>query len=132
VNLLERGTLVKTAYGHDFPPAHPFGVSLLLVPVYALAGHFFGTGVYAILFCALGSIVVTYIVGVRLGGRWCGSLAALFLTTHYGFWQYSQKIMSEVPSVFLLTRCWPWWFPFTRSTQRFSDMSPQGPFSGLP
>jgi len=30
-------------------------------------------------------------------------LPPLFLTTHYGFWQYSQKIMSEVPSVFLLT-----------------------------
>ena len=103
LNLLERGRLVLTAYGHDFPPSHPFGVSLLLLPAYVVAGHFLGTGVYAILFCALGSIVVTYLLGVKLGGRWCGSFAALFLITHYGFWQYSQKIMSEVPSVFLLT-----------------------------
>jgi 4-amino-4-deoxy-L-arabinose transferase-like glycosyltransferase len=103
LNLVERGKLVLTAYGHDFPPSHPFGVSLLLVPAYVMAGHFLGNGVYSILFCALGSIVVTYILGVKLGGRWCGSFAALFLITHYGFWQYSQKIMSEVPSVLLLT-----------------------------
>ena len=102
LNLLERGKMVLTAYGHDFPPSHPFGVSLLLVPVYVVAGHFLGNGVYSILFCALGSIVVTYALGVKLGGRLCGSFAALFLITHYGFWQYSQKIMSEVPSVFLL------------------------------
>jgi len=102
VNLLERGKLVLTAYGHDFPPAHPFGLSLLLLPAYAVAGHFLGNGIYAILFCALGSIVVTYVLGVKLWGRWCGSFAALFLITHYAFWQYSQKIMSEVPSVFLL------------------------------
>ncbi|HXI83445.1 MAG TPA: hypothetical protein VNL17_05070 [Verrucomicrobiae bacterium] len=102
VNLLERGKLVLTAYGHDFPPAHPFGLPLLLIPAYVVAGHFLGNGIYAILFCALGSIVVAYILGMKLGGRLCGSFAALFLITHYGFWQYSQKIMSEVPSVFLL------------------------------
>jgi hypothetical protein len=33
----------------------------------------------------------------------CGCFAALFLITHYGFWEYSQKIMSDVPSVFLAT-----------------------------
>ena len=103
VNLLERGKLVQTIFGHDHPPSHPFGLSLLLVPAYVVAGHFLGNGIYAILFCALGSIVVIYVLGVKLGGRWCGSFAALFLITHYGFWQYSQKIMSEVPSVFLLT-----------------------------
>ena len=103
VNLLERGELVLTIFGHDHPPSHPFGLSLLLVPAYVVAGHFLGNGIYAILFCALGSIVVIYVLGVKLGGRWCGSFAALFLITHYGFWQYSQKIMSEVPSVLLLT-----------------------------
>lgn len=103
VNLLERGRFVLTAFGHDHPPSHPFGTSLLLMPAYVVAGHFLGNGIYAILFCALGSIAVIYVLGVKLGGRWCGSFAALFLITHYGFWQYSQKIMSEVPSVFLLT-----------------------------
>src|SRR5882724_10074016 len=82
VNLLERGKLVLSAYGHDYPPAHPFGVSLLLVPVYAASGHFLGNGVYAILLCAFGTIAVTYGLGARLGGRWCGALAALFLITN--------------------------------------------------
>ena len=101
VNLLERGRLVDTAYGHEFPPMHPPGMSLLLVPAYLLFGHALGNGIYPLLACALAAIVLTYVIGRKLAGRLCGSLAALFLITHYGFWQYSQKIMSEVPSVFL-------------------------------
>ncbi len=102
-NLLERGQYVLSAFGHDFPPQHPFGMSFLLMPVYALCGHALGNGVYAILLCALGTIALTYFIGVKLGGRLCGSFAALFLITNYGFWQYSQKIMSEVPSTFFMT-----------------------------
>ena len=103
VNLLERGRLVMTAYGHDFPSSHPLGTSLLLLPSYVIFGHFLGNGIYSLFLCAFGSIVLTYFIGVKLGGRLCGSVAALFLITHYGFWQYSQKIMSEMPSVFLAT-----------------------------
>ena len=103
VNLLERGRLVVSAYGHDFPSAHPFGTSLLLLPSYMVLGHFPGNGIYSIFCCAFGAIALTYVIGVWLGGRLCGCFAALFLMTNYGFWQYSQKIMSEVPSVFLAT-----------------------------
>ena len=103
VNLLERGQLVMTAYGHDFPPARGFGMALLLVPAYVFYGHFLGNGIYAILLCALGTIALTYFIGTKLGGRWCGCFAALFLITNYGFWQYSQKIMTDVPSAFLAT-----------------------------
>ena len=103
VNLLERGRLAVSAYGHDFPSAHPFGTSLLLLPSYIVLGHFLGNGIYSIFCCAFGAIALTYIIGVWLGGRLCGCVAALFLITNYGFWEYSQKIMSEVPSVFLVT-----------------------------
>ena len=103
VNLLERGRFVVSAYGHDFPSAHPFGTSLLLLPSYMVCGHFPGNGIYSIFCCAFGAIALTYVIGVWLGGRLCGCFAALFLMTNYGFWQYSQKIMSEVPSVFLAT-----------------------------
>jgi 4-amino-4-deoxy-L-arabinose transferase-like glycosyltransferase len=103
VNLLERGQLVLPAYGHDFPPARGFGMALLLMPAYVFYGHFLGNGIYAILLCALGTIAVTYFIGVKLGGRWCGCFAALFLITNYGFWQYAQKIMTDVPSAFLTT-----------------------------
>lgn len=103
VNFLERGRLVISAYGHDYPSAHPFGTSLLLLPSYVVLGHFFGNGIYSLFCCAFGAIGLTYAIGVRLGGRLCGCLAALFLITNYGFWQYSQKIMSEVPSIFLVT-----------------------------
>lgn len=103
VNFLERGQLVLTAYGHDFPPARGFGMALLLMPAYVLYGHFLGNGIYAILLCALGTIALTYFIGIKLGGRSCGCFAALFLITNYGFWQYSQKIMTDVPSAFLTT-----------------------------
>ena len=103
VNLLERGRPVVSAYGHNFPSSHPFGTSLLLLPAYVLLGHNLGNGIYSILFCALATIALTYAIGVRLGGRLCGCFAALFLITHYGFWEYSQKIMSDVPSAFLAT-----------------------------
>lgn len=103
LNLLERGRLAVSAYGHDFPSRHPFGTSLLLLPSYMILGHFLGNGIYSLFCCAFGTIALTYALGVRLGGRLCGCIAALFLITNHGFWQYSQKIMSEVPSVFLAT-----------------------------
>jgi len=98
VNLLERGRLVVSAYGHDFPPAHPPGMPLLLLPSYILFGYFPGNGIYAVLLCSVSTVVLTYIIGVKLGGRLCGCSAALFLIAHHGFWQFSRKIMSEVPS----------------------------------
>jgi len=103
VNLLERGHPVISAYGHDFPSEHPFGTSLLLLPAYMILGHGLGNGIYSLLLCALATITLTYAIGMRLGGRLCGCFAALFLVTHYGFWEYSQKIMSEVPSALLAT-----------------------------
>jgi 4-amino-4-deoxy-L-arabinose transferase-like glycosyltransferase len=103
VNWLERARPVMSAYGYDFPSAHPFGTSLLLLPSYVLLGHGLGNGIYSILLCALATIALTYAIGLRLGGRMCGCFAALFLITHYGFWEYSQKIMSDMPSVFLGT-----------------------------
>ncbi len=101
VNLLERGRLVVSAYGLDFPPVHPPGMPLLLVPAYMLTGHFLGNGIYAILFCSAAMVALTYWIGVKLGGRYCGCAAALFLIWNYSFWEYSHKIMSEVPSALL-------------------------------
>lgn len=103
VNLLERGRLVVTAYGHDYPPCHPPGMPLLLLPAYMLFGHLLGNGIYAVLFCSIATVALTYAIGVKLGGRVCGCAAALFLIANYGFWQFSRKIMSEAPSVFLAT-----------------------------
>jgi 4-amino-4-deoxy-L-arabinose transferase-like glycosyltransferase len=101
VNLLERGRLVGMGYGHEFAPLHPPGMALPLVPAYAIFGHGLGNGIYTVLVSALATITLTYSIGVKLGGRLCGIVAALFLITHYGFWQYSQKIMSEVPSAMI-------------------------------
>src|SRR5580658_3990077 len=72
VNLLEHGRLLVSAYGHDFPSAHPCGTSLLLLPSYVLRGHFLGNGIYSIFFCAFGAIALTYVIGAQLSGRLCG------------------------------------------------------------
>lgn len=100
INLLERGRLVVSAYGHDFPPNHPPGMPLLLLPAYMLFGDFPGNGIYVVLLCSLGTVALTYVIGMKLGGRPCGCAAALFLIANYSFWQFSRKIMSEVPSAF--------------------------------
>ena len=63
VNLLERGRLVVSAYGHDFPPSHPPGMPLLLLPAYILFGHMLGNGIYAILFCSIATVALTYFIG---------------------------------------------------------------------
>jgi 4-amino-4-deoxy-L-arabinose transferase-like glycosyltransferase len=108
LNLVKRGSLVTTCYGRDMPPIHPLGLPLLLAPSYLVFGNFPGNGIYSILFCALGTVTTIYIIGRRLCGRMCGCFAALFLMTHNGFHGYSQKIMSEVPSAFLLTLIFLW------------------------
>ena len=94
-------------------------MALLLIPAYVLYGHFLGNGIYAILLCALGTIALTYFIGVKLGGRWCGCFAALFLITNYGFSQYSQKIMTDVPPRFSRRPRWPCCFRFATGNNGF-------------
>jgi len=108
LNLVEHGSLATTCYGQHPPPAHPFGMPLLLAPAYLIFGHFPGNGIYSILFFALGAVTTVYFIGRRLGGRVCGCFAALFLVTHNGFRKYAAKIMSEVPSIFLLALILLW------------------------
>jgi len=103
VTLLERGRMVVPAFGRDFAMGHPVGLPILLAPLYFISGHFIGNGIYLILLFAIGSIILVYWIGRELCGRICGSVASLFLASHNGFQQYSQKIMSEVPSIFLMT-----------------------------
>ncbi len=97
-NFAGRGRLVHDLYGQEHPPAHPPGLPLMLAPAYAIFGPMLGNGIYVIQFCAAAAIVFVYGTGRRLGSRRLAILASLFLIFHYGFWQYSQKIMSEVPT----------------------------------
>ena len=101
VSVLEHRGVSFLDYGRSFGLCHPFGSALMLVPGYAIAGHFIGNGIYAILGYALAAIALTYVVGRWLGGRLTGGLAAVFLAGHHGFRIYSQRIMVEVPTCFL-------------------------------
>ena len=103
INLLEHGKLVLSAYGKFFPLSHSIGFPLLLAPAYAVFGHFPGNGIYLVFAMALATVALVYWIGRAIGGRVWGLSAAIFLITHYGFQQYAKKIMTEVPSVFLLT-----------------------------
>jgi 4-amino-4-deoxy-L-arabinose transferase-like glycosyltransferase len=103
INWIEGHGFTCSAYGRYFGMNHPFGGALVLVPAYLLFGTFVGNGIYAIAFYGLATLVMVYWLGRRLGGRWVGLFAALFLATHFGFRQYNQRMMVEVPTAFLVT-----------------------------
>ncbi len=103
MTFVERGRMVVPAYGLEFAMGHPVGLPMLLVPVYLFGGHFIGNGIYLVLLFSLALVVLVYVIGRQLGGRIGGVFSALFLVSHHGFQQYSEKIMSEVPSCFLMT-----------------------------
>lgn len=103
VTFLERGHLGTIIFGQLQPTGRTIGVPLLLIPVYAVFGHFIGNGIYMILVFALGTVALVYLIGREIGRRLAGTLAAIFLLAHHGFRLYSQKIMSEVPNLFFVT-----------------------------
>ena len=103
VTFLETGYLGVTMYDKPAPTGHPIGMPILLMPSYIILGHFIGNGIYMILLCALGILALVYYIGRAISGRLAGFAAAMFLATHHGFRLYSQKIMSEIPALFLIT-----------------------------
>lgn len=105
LNLLERGKLISVVSnntGAEIAMGHPIGLPLLLVPVYALTGHFPGNGIYLIQLLYLATLVLVYLAGQRVAGRVGGFVAAIFVVANHGMSLYATKIMSEVPATFTL------------------------------
>lgn len=103
VNLLTEGRLGVTMYGSPQPTGRTIGLPLLLVPSYWVSGSFVGNGIYSILVLALLTVGCVYYSARLLAGRLAAVVAALFLLAHHGFRLYSQKIMSEVPAMGLVS-----------------------------
>jgi len=103
VNFLDGKGWGWLAYGQRFGPSHPFGTSLMLLPGYLLAGHFIGNGILSLWFYTMCIAVMVYVVGRIYWGQVAGCLAALFFVGHHGVRLYTQRIMSEVPTLFVYT-----------------------------
>ena len=93
--------------GQYYPAMYPYGYPLLIIPFYIIFGSQPYNAVYCSLFFSLLTIVFAYMVGRKLGNRWTGLAAALFVTFLPSHIYFSKLIMSESLSVFLvLLICW--------------------------
>ena len=94
-------------YGQYYPLKYPYGYPLLIIPFYIIFGNQPYNAVYCTLFFALLSIVFAYLIGKKLGNRFTGLIAALFVSlcpTHISF---SKFVMTETSSTFLaIFICW--------------------------
>ena len=93
--------------GQYYPAIYPYGYPLLIIPFYIIFGSQPYNAVYCSLFFSLLSIVFAYLIGRKLGNRWTGLAAALFITLCSMHINFSKLIMSESLSAFLvLFICW--------------------------
>ncbi|MGD1018441.1 MAG: glycosyltransferase family 39 protein [Verrucomicrobiia bacterium] len=90
--------------GVKYPPAHPIGLSVLLVPVYALLGTHPGNGVYLVYLFALGATALTFWIADRLFGVLTATVACLLLMAVPEFRYYGSQIAPDgaVLAVFCL------------------------------
>jgi len=87
--------------GQFYPPIHPFGYPLMIIPFYMIFGSQPYNAVYCSLFFSLLSIVFIYLIGKKVANKLTGIVAALFLTLCPLHIIYGKKIMAESLSTFL-------------------------------
>jgi len=88
--------------GGDYPARYPFGFPALLAPAYWLPGATVRSGLYAVIALAIVALVLVYLLGRRLLGRWGGLIAALTLLLLPPYLGWSRAIMSETATVALV------------------------------
>jgi hypothetical protein len=81
-----------------YPPRYPFGFPALLLPVLWAYGDVPGSGVRAVLACALATIVGAWWLGLRCGGPASAAVAALLIALAPFHVRLSQQILSDVPA----------------------------------
>jgi 4-amino-4-deoxy-L-arabinose transferase-like glycosyltransferase len=100
LNLLHGKGMVHVLDGQKYPPSHPYGLSLLLTPVFALFGGFPGNGVYLICAMALASVALTFFIGRRLFNTRVAVAASIFLIVAGAVREHTIMISSDVPGMF--------------------------------
>jgi len=94
-------------YGQYYSTKYPYGYPLLIIPFYIIFGSQPFNAVYCSLFFSLLSIVFAYLIGKKLGNRFTGLIAALFVALYFRHIEFSRYIMSETSSAFFaLLICW--------------------------
>ena len=95
LNFLHGDGFVIIANGHKYPPAHSFGLSLLLSVVYALLGTEIGNGAYVIFLFGLGSILLTYYIARELFDRRVATVACILLAVASQFRFHAKVIGAD-------------------------------------
>lgn len=55
--------------------------------------------------CGVGTVLITYLIGCRLFGRWIGYLSALVLISSSHFLRFARFGMPDVPLLFMISLC---------------------------
>lgn len=95
LNFLHGDGFVVIANGHKYPPAHCFGLSLLLSVVYATLGPEIGNGGYLIFLFGLATILLTYYMARELFDRRVAVVACALLAVASQFRFYAKVIGAD-------------------------------------
>jgi 4-amino-4-deoxy-L-arabinose transferase-like glycosyltransferase len=95
LNFLHGHGFVVMANGHKYPPAHSFGLSLLLSAVYATFGTEIGNGAYLIFLFGLATILLTYYIVRELFDRRAAAVACVLLAVASQFRFHAKVIGAD-------------------------------------
>jgi 4-amino-4-deoxy-L-arabinose transferase-like glycosyltransferase len=95
LNFLHGHGFVVMANGHKYPPAHSFGLSLLLAAVYATLGPEIGNGAYLIFLFGLATILLTYHLVKELFDRRAAVVACVLLAVASQFRFHAKVIGAD-------------------------------------
>ena len=95
LNFLHGDGFVVMANGHKFPPAHSFGLSLLLSAVYAILGPEVGNGSYLMFLFGLATILLTYYLARELFDKRAAVVACALLAVANEFRFHAKVIGAD-------------------------------------
>ena len=95
LNFLHGDGFVIMANGHKYPPAHSFGLSLLLSAVYAVMGPEIGNGAYLMFLFGLATILLTYYIARELFDRRVAVVACALLAVASQFRFHAKVIGAD-------------------------------------
>jgi len=95
LNFLHGDGFVVLANGHKYPPAHSFGLSLLLSLAYATLGPEVGNGGYLMFLFGLATVLLTYYIARKLFDRRVAVVACVLLAVASQYRFYAKVIAAD-------------------------------------
>jgi 4-amino-4-deoxy-L-arabinose transferase-like glycosyltransferase len=89
--------------GRWLPPRYPPWFSVfVLAPAYSVLGPALGNAIFPITVFAVAGIVLAFLLGKEIGGKWGGTLGALAVLGLPTYRLWSRFIMTDVPAAVLM------------------------------